>query len=63
MSAAIAVRDLTKADTKAYTETTGLFGVSLEVRTGSVMALLGPGGAGKTTVVRTRAARWCVQNT
>lgn len=47
-SAAIAVRDLTKA----YTATTGLFGVSLDVSLGSVMALLGPNGAGKTTVVR-----------
>jgi ABC-2 type transport system ATP-binding protein len=47
-SAAIAVRDLTKA----YTETTGLFGVNLEVQAGSVMALLGPNGAGKTTVIR-----------
>jgi ABC-2 type transport system ATP-binding protein len=44
----IAVRDLTKA----YTRTTGLFAVSLDVPVGSVMALLGPNGAGKTTVVR-----------
>jgi ABC-2 type transport system ATP-binding protein len=38
--------------TKAYSATTGLFGVDLEVRPGTVTALLGPNGAGKTTAVR-----------
>jgi branched-chain amino acid transport system ATP-binding protein len=35
-----------------YGETQVLFGVSLEVRTGEVVALLGPSGAGKTTTLR-----------
>jgi daunorubicin resistance ABC transporter ATP-binding subunit len=47
-SPAIAVSGLTKA----YSETTGIFDVSLEVPAGTVMALLGPNGAGKTTALR-----------
>ena len=38
--------------TKAYGPTTGLFGVDLAVRPGTVTALLGPNGAGKTTAMR-----------
>ena len=38
--------------TKAYSETTGIFDVDLEVPGGTVMALLGPNGAGKTTALR-----------
>jgi ABC-2 type transport system ATP-binding protein len=38
--------------TKAYSETTGIFDVGLEVPAGTVMALLGANGAGKTTALR-----------
>jgi ABC-2 type transport system ATP-binding protein len=47
-SAAISVSGLTKA----YSETTGIFDLDLEVPAGTVMALLGPNGAGKTTALR-----------
>jgi branched-chain amino acid transport system ATP-binding protein len=35
-----------------YGETQALFGASLEVNEGEVVALLGPNGAGKTTTIR-----------
>jgi branched-chain amino acid transport system ATP-binding protein len=35
-----------------YGETRVLFGVSLTVKEGEVVALLGPNGAGKTTTLR-----------
>jgi daunorubicin resistance ABC transporter ATP-binding subunit len=37
---------------KRFGSVEALKGISLEVRTGSVMAILGPNGAGKTTLVR-----------
>lgn len=43
--------DVTAIDT-FYGETQALFGVSLSVRAGEVLALLGANGAGKTTVLR-----------
>jgi len=53
--------DIAAIDT-FYGETQALFGVSLSVRAGEVLALLGANGAGKTTVLRsilglTRARR------
>jgi branched-chain amino acid transport system ATP-binding protein len=53
--------DVAAIDT-SYGETQALFGVSLSVRAGEVLALLGANGAGKTTVLRsilglTRARR------
>lgn len=53
--------DVTAIDT-FYGETQALFGVSLSVRAGEALALLGANGAGKTTVLRsilglTRARR------
>jgi branched-chain amino acid transport system ATP-binding protein len=43
--------DISAIDT-FYGETQALFGVSLAVGTGEVLALLGANGAGKTTVLR-----------
>lgn len=42
----------TEALTKSYGHTRGLDGLDLEVRPGEVFGLLGPDGAGKTTLVR-----------
>ena len=47
-SPAISVSGLTKA----YSQTTGIFDVDLDVPGETVMALLGPNGAGKTTALR-----------
>jgi len=48
MSTAITIRDLRKS----YRDATVLRGVDLDVRRGTVHALLGANGAGKTTLVR-----------
>jgi ABC-2 type transport system ATP-binding protein len=48
---AIALRDLQKS----YGDLHVLRGVSFEVQPGSIFALLGSNGAGKTTIVRTRS--------
>jgi ABC-2 type transport system ATP-binding protein len=48
MTAVISVRDATRS----FGATTVLRGVSLEVEAGQIVGLLGPSGAGKTTLIR-----------
>jgi Cu-processing system ATP-binding protein len=48
MSAVLEIRELTRS----YGEIVAVDGLSLEVRAGEVVALLGPNGSGKTTTIR-----------
>src|SRR3981081_3053672 len=48
MTAAVSARELTKV----YGELIAVDHLSLEVRTGEVLAFLGPNGSGKTTTIR-----------